>query len=69
MTNAIQWEQVGVGVTVGVTLLSAHAYLMRIIIKNAILELGKTISEDYVTKADFNRHIEQCPANRSKTSK
>ena len=58
------WQMIGVGVTVGIALLSAHAALMRIIIKNAILELGKTISEDYVTKEDFNRHIEQCPMTR-----
>ena len=66
MTNGdqIQWEVIGIGVTVGITLLSAHAALMRIIINNAILKLGKTISEDYVTKEDFNRHIEQCPMTR-----
>ena len=63
--TGIDWQFIGIGVTVGITLLSAHAALMRVIIKNAILELGKTISEDYVTKEDFNRHIEQCPMTRT----
>ena len=69
MVTGVEWEQVGVGVTVGIALLSAHAYLMRIIINNAILALGKTISEDYVTKEDFNRHIEHCSGLQPKVRK
>ena len=62
----MDWEMIGIGVTVGIALLSAHAWLMKVIIKNAILELGKTISEDYVKKEDFLRHVEGCPGNKLK---
>lgn len=57
-TNADRWNAAGVSVAVAVAILSANAYLMKIVIKSCIDEAMLNISKEYVTKADLDKHVE-----------
>ena len=56
------WHAIGIEITTCIAVIGGNAWVMKLVIDNAVLKLGKTMSEDYVTKQDFMRHIEQCPA-------
>lgn len=55
---------IAAGCGICVALIGGNAWVMKLVIENAVLRAIKRISEDYVSKDDFDRHIEQCPANR-----
>jgi len=57
-------NSVGVGVTVATAILIANAGLMKLVIKSALTDLHLTVSQDFVTKTEFNRHIEGCVLNK-----
>jgi hypothetical protein len=58
------WEAIGVGVSAVIAVVAFNAWAMKLVIDNAVKSALLLISHDYVTKEDFNRHIEQCPATK-----
>ncbi len=56
----MDWQAIGVGVTAGIALIAGNAWVMKLVIDNAVLKAVKVIAEEYVTKEDFNRHVEMC---------
>jgi len=59
----MEWESIGVGVTVASVLLGANAGLMKLVIGSEINKCLLGIADKYVTKDEFEKHIEHCPAN------
>lgn len=57
-------QAVGIGITAGVALVGFNAWAMKLVIDNAVLKAVNSISEKYLTKDDFDKHIEQCPRRR-----
>lgn len=57
----MDWQAIGVGVTAGVAMIGANAWIMKMVIENAVKSALLDISHEYVTKLDFDRHLEQCP--------
>ena len=53
------------GIAAGATLLAGHAWLMNVIIDRAIGKALLGISNQYMTKEEFNKHIEHCPNMRA----
>jgi len=62
MESGIDWGTIGAAVGATATLLGANAWLMKIVISSAINEALLSISEKYVTHAEFDKHIERCPS-------
>lgn len=54
-------ETIGIGVAVASTLLGANAWFMKLVISSEINKCLLVISDKYVTKEEFNKHIEHCP--------
>ena len=54
-------ETIGIGVAVASTLLGANAWFMKLVISSEISKCLLVISDKYVTKAEFDKHIEHCP--------
>jgi len=57
----MNWESIGVGVSVASILLGANAGLMKLVIGSEINKCLLSISDKYVTKDDFEKHIDHCP--------
>lgn len=55
----MDWSGMAVAVTAVLSVIGGNAYVMKIIIDNAVLKAINTISKEYVTKDDFDRHIKQ----------
>jgi len=60
----MNWEAVGVAVGVVIALLGGNAFLMKLVITSAINEALLAVSQQYVTKHDFEEHIKNCPKGR-----
>lgn len=56
----VNWELIGVGVVVFIAVIGANAWVMKLVIDNAVLKALKEIGRDYVLKEDFDRHVDQC---------
>ena len=54
-------ETIGIGVAVASTLLGANAWFMKLVISSEINKCLLVISDKYVTKDEFNKHIDHCP--------
>ena len=61
----MDWESIGIGVTVASVLLGANAGLMKLVIGSEINKCLLGIADKYVTKEEFDKHIEHCPNTRS----
>lgn len=57
-------ETIGIGVAVASTLLGANAWFMKLVISSEINKCLLVISDKYVTKDEFNKHIEHCPNSK-----
>lgn len=57
----MDWQAIGVGLTAGIALVGFNGWVMKIIIDSAIKTALLGIERDFVTKADFDKHIERCP--------
>jgi len=53
----MDWQAIGVGIGTGVALIGANAWVMKLVIDNAVKSALLLIAKDYVTKHDFNNHI------------
>jgi len=51
----------GVGITAIVAAIGGNAFVMQKIIDTAITKLHLLVSKQYVTKEEFDKHIEHCP--------
>jgi len=58
----MDWSAIGVGVTSVMAIVAFNAWAMKLVIGNAVKDALLLIARDYVSKEDFDRHIEQCPA-------
>ena len=58
----MNWELFFAGVGAAAVLLGGNAYLMRLVIGSEVGKALLAISKEYVTKEEFDRHIDQCPA-------
>ena len=58
----LNWHAIGIGITTCIAVVGANAWIMKLVIDNAILKFGKAISNEYVTKGEFKDHIQNCPA-------
>lgn len=58
----MDWPAIGVGVTVAIALLGANAWLMKMVLKGELSATLLAIEREFVTKEEFNRHIDNCPA-------
>ena len=56
----MEWDMVGIGIAAAIALIGGNAWVMKLVIDNAVLKAFKEIGKDYVSKEDFERHIEQC---------
>jgi hypothetical protein len=62
----MDWEAIGVGGACIVAVIGGNAFVMKLIIDNAVTKLHLLVAEKYVTKEEFEKHIEHCPhAKRS----
>ena len=57
----MNWEMIGIGITAASALLAANAFLTKMVIRTSILELKDIISKEFVSRREFERHIESCP--------
>jgi len=57
-------ESIGARAGIIVSIIIGNAFVMKLIIDNAIKTLHLLIAKDYVTQEDFDRHIETCPYAR-----
>ena len=62
----MNWESIGIGVSVASILLGANAGLMKLVIGSEINKCLLAISDKYVTKEDFEKHIVHCPNQTGK---
>ena len=62
----MDWESIGIGIGVASVLLTANAGLMKLVISSEINKCLLGIADKYVTKEEFDKHVEHCPNNRSR---
>ena len=60
----MDWQMIGIGLTAASALLTANAFLTRLVIRTAILELKDIISKEYITRREFENHVKNCPLLR-----
>jgi len=60
----MDWDNIGIGVAAASALLGANAFLTRMVVRTAILELNKVILQEFVTRREFDAHTSNCPAVR-----
>ena len=60
----MDWEAVGVAVSMVVALIGGNAFLMKLVIGGEISKCLLLVAQQYVTKEDFEKHIEHCPHKR-----
>jgi hypothetical protein len=58
--RVIKWDAVALGVTVVLVLLGFNAWCMKLIINDALSNNMTIVMKEFVTKADFNRHVDHC---------
>ncbi len=63
------WTACGVGVAAGVAMISANAFLMRIVIENAVSKALLKIHDQFVTKEHLGDHQRTCPHQYVKQGK
>lgn len=61
--ETINWGLVFSGIGAGATLLGANAWLMKLVIDSALSKALLKIQQDFVTRDEFNRHVDKCPLN------
>ena len=61
----MNWEAIGVSVVVALALIGFNAWCMKLVIDNAIGKNMIVIMKTFVTKADCDKHTEQCPHLKS----
>lgn len=52
----MNWESIGVGVSVAVALLGANAWLMKLVISSEINKFHILVSKDFVSKEECSEH-------------
>ena len=62
----MDWEAMGVGAGCIIAIISGNAFVMKLIIDNAVTKLNLLVAEKYVTKEDFEKHIAHCPYQGNK---
>ncbi len=60
----MNWELFFAGVGAASALLIGNAYLMKITMRSILNEALLTIAKEYLTKVEFDKHIEHCPNMR-----
>ena len=55
----MDWEAIGIGITAAVAVITGNAFVMKIIIDNAVTKLHVLVSDEYVKKED----CKHCKAN------
>lgn len=58
--KSIKWDAVAVAVTTVLAIICFNAWCMKLIINDALSSNMAIITKEYVTKADFNRHVDHC---------
>lgn len=59
----MNWEFIA-GMAAAVTVIMAvHAFLIGLIVDRAIMKALLEINKEYITREEFDRHIERCPVN------
>ena len=48
----MDWEAIGIGVSAAVAVVGGNAFVMKMIIDNAVSKLHIIVSDEYVKKAD-----------------
>ena len=56
----MELQDMGAGAGIVVALIIGNAFVMKLIIDNAVKGLNLLIARDFVTKEEFNNHIEHC---------
>ena len=64
--KAVKWDAVALAVTVVLAIVGFNAWCMKLIINDALSSNMAIITKEYVTKADFNRHVDHCEAMLTK---
>lgn len=55
------WTAIG-GITASITVIMAvHAGIIALVVDRAIMKALLRINEDFVSRAEFDRHIKACP--------
>ena len=62
----MDFEAIGAGVAIAVALIGGNAFVMKLIIDNSIKTLHLLVAKDFVTKDEFEKHIEHCPHGMKK---
>jgi len=55
------WEYIGIGIAISSAVITAHAFIMKIVIKSAISESLVNTYEKFVTKEHLEDHERKCP--------
>lgn len=58
----MNWELFFAGIGAAAILLGGNAWIMKLVIGSEISKALLAISKEYVSKEEFDRHVEQCPA-------
>ena len=58
----MNWGLLFTGIGAASALLGANAWLMKIVIDSSVNKALLSIEREFVTKEEFNRHIDKCPA-------
>lgn len=64
MIGNVDWGSLAAGATVATFVLGIHAWLMKIVISSEVYKLLNAIQKEYVTKEEFNRHVDTCPVKK-----
>ena len=60
----MNWQDIGAGAAIVVALITGNAFVMKIIIDNAVTKLHLLVSRDYVTKEECEKHREHCTMHK-----
>jgi hypothetical protein len=55
------WTLIFAGITAGATLLGGFAAIVSMIVESKLSKFQASLIEDYVTRREFDNHIERCP--------
>ena len=55
----MDWQVIFGGVAAGATIVGGHAWIMNMIIDRAVTRVLLVMSKEYVTKEEFDKHLEK----------
>ena len=56
-------QNIAAGAGIVVSIIIGNAFVMKLVIDNAVKSLNLQITRDFVTKEEFNNHITHCEKN------